>query len=74
MPRTLLRRGVSILDTVHEAGYFDQAHTDPIAPATDRETPARLRVQARQLSFLSTGQARCADPILGPPPTAGSIR
>ena len=49
---TLLKRGVSILDTVHEAGYFDQAHLTRSLRRLIGETPARLRVQARQLSFL----------------------
>jgi len=49
---TLLRRGVSILDTVHQAGYFDQAHLTRSLRRLIGETPARLRERARQLSFL----------------------
>jgi AraC-like DNA-binding protein len=49
---TLLQRGVSILDTVHQAGYFDQAHLTRSLRRLIGETPARLRDQARQLSFL----------------------
>ncbi len=49
---TLLRRGLSILDTVHQAGYFDQAHLTRSLRRLIGETPARLREPARQLSFL----------------------
>jgi methylphosphotriester-DNA--protein-cysteine methyltransferase len=49
---TLLRRGVPILDTVHQAGYFDQAHLTRSLRRLIGETPARLRERARQLSFL----------------------
>jgi AraC-like DNA-binding protein len=48
----LLKRGVSIVDTVHEAGYFDQAHLTRSLRRWIGETPARLRVPGRQLSFL----------------------
>ncbi|MBA2459482.1 MAG: AraC family transcriptional regulator [Gemmatimonadales bacterium] len=54
---TLLERGVSILDTVHQAGYFDQAHLTRSLRRLIGETPARLRERATQLSFLyKTGQ------------------
>jgi AraC-like DNA-binding protein len=49
---TLLRRGVSILDTAEQAGYFDQAHLTRSLRRYIGETPARLRLQSRQLSFL----------------------
>jgi AraC-like DNA-binding protein len=49
---TLLERGVYILDTVHQAGYFDQAHLTRSLRRLIGETPARLREHARQLSFL----------------------
>jgi AraC-like DNA-binding protein len=49
---TLLRRGVSILDAVHQAGYFDQAHLTRSLRRWIGETPARVGRQARQLSFL----------------------
>ncbi len=49
---TLLRRGLSILDTVHQAGYFDQAHLTRSLRRLIGETPSRLRGRARQLSFL----------------------
>jgi Helix-turn-helix domain len=48
----LLRRGVSIPDTVHEAGYFDQSHMTRSLRRLIGETPARLRSATRQLSFL----------------------
>lgn len=54
---TLLERGVSILDTVHQAGYFDQAHLTRSLRRLIGETTARLREHSRQLSFLyKTGQ------------------
>jgi AraC-like DNA-binding protein len=49
---TLLRGGASILDTVHLAGYFDQAHLTRSLRRWMGETPARIRVQESQLSFL----------------------
>jgi AraC-like DNA-binding protein len=49
---TLLKRGVSIFDTVHVAGYFDQAHLTRSLRQWIGETPARLRLQTQQLSFL----------------------
>jgi AraC-like DNA-binding protein len=49
---TLLQQRVSILDTVHQAGYFDQAHLTRSLRRLIGETPARLREQSRQLSFL----------------------
>lgn len=48
----LLTRGVSILDTVHEAGYYDQAHLTRWLRRLIGDTPARLRKRMRQLSFL----------------------
>ncbi len=45
--------GVSILDTVHQAGYFDQAHLTRSLRRLIGETPMRLREHVRQLSFLS---------------------
>jgi hypothetical protein len=49
---TLLREGVSILDGVHEAGYFDQAHLTRSVKALIGQTPAELVRGTRQLSFL----------------------
>ena len=48
----LLRRGVSILDTVHEAGYFDQAHLTRSVKHLVGQTPAKIANGAEQLSFL----------------------
>lgn len=48
----LLRQGVSIADTVHEAGYYDQAHLTRSLRHLIGETPARIARQERQLSFL----------------------
>ena len=49
---TLLQQGVSIRDTVHQAGYFDQAHLTRSLRRLIGETPAQLRKRATQLSFL----------------------
>jgi AraC-like DNA-binding protein len=49
---TLLKRGVSILDTVHEAGYFDQAHLNRAVKILIGQTPLEIRNGQQQLSFL----------------------
>jgi AraC-like DNA-binding protein len=48
----LLRDGAPILDTVHEAGYFDQAHLTRSLRVLIGQTPASVMRQDRQLSFL----------------------
>jgi AraC-like DNA-binding protein len=48
----LLRQGVSILDTVHEAGYFDQAHLTRALKFRIGQTPAEIARGTQQLSFL----------------------
>lgn len=48
----LLRRGVSIMDTVHEAGFFDQAHLTRSLTRLIGLTPAKIARGNRQLSFL----------------------
>jgi Helix-turn-helix domain len=48
----LLREGASILDTVHDAGYFDQAHLTRSLRHLIGQTPAKIRRGDRQLSFL----------------------
>jgi len=48
----LLRDGASILDTVHEAGYFDQAHLTRSLGVLIGETPASIMRHDAQLSFL----------------------
>lgn len=50
----LLKQGVSILDTIHEAGYFDQAHLTRSMNYFIGQTPAQILLQSRpeQLSFL----------------------
>lgn len=48
----LLRGGVSILDAVHEAGYFDQAHLSRSLRGLIGQTPAKILRQEAQLSFL----------------------
>ncbi len=49
---TLLQRGVPILDAVHQAGYFDQAHLTRSLRRLIGDTPAQVRDRIRQLSFL----------------------
>jgi hypothetical protein len=49
---TLLRDGASILDAVHEAGYFDQAHLTRSLRAFIGETPVGVMRNDAQLSFL----------------------
>ncbi len=48
----LLKQGVSILDTVHEADYFDQAHLTRSLRHLIGQTPARIIRATEQLSFL----------------------
>ena len=50
----LLQQGVPILDTVHEAGYFDQPHLTRSLKRFIGQTPAQLmgRRKAEQLSLL----------------------
>jgi hypothetical protein len=48
----LLKQGASILDTVHEAGFFDQAHLTRSLKRLIGQTPARVVRQEEQLSFL----------------------
>jgi hypothetical protein len=48
----LLREGASILDTVHEAGYFDQAHLTRSLKVLVGETPACVVRHDAQLSLL----------------------
>lgn len=48
----LLNQGVSILDTVHEAGYFDQAHLTRSLKHRIGLTPAEIIRAKQQLSFL----------------------
>jgi hypothetical protein len=48
----LLRQGLSILDTVYEAGYFDQAHLTRSLKHRIGQTPAEIVREEQQLSFL----------------------
>jgi AraC-like DNA-binding protein len=48
----LLREGVSILDVVHRAGYFDQAHLTRSLKRFIGETPTEVIQRQKQLSFL----------------------
>jgi AraC-like DNA-binding protein len=48
----LLREGLSILDVVHEAGYYDQAHLTRSLTRRIGLTPLQVARRAEQLSFL----------------------
>lgn len=48
----LLQNGRSILDTVHEAGFFDQPHMTRALRHLVGQTPAGVLRQDEQLSFL----------------------
>jgi len=48
----LLKQGVSILDTVHEAGFFDQAHLTRSLKHLVGQTPGGIVRACEQLSFL----------------------
>jgi AraC-like DNA-binding protein len=50
----LLQQGVSILDTVQEAGYFDQPHLTRSLKYLVGQTPAQIREKSRpeQMPFL----------------------
>ena len=48
----LLKQGVSILDTVHEAGYYDQAHLTRSLLHFIGQTPGQIARAEEQLSFL----------------------
>jgi AraC-like DNA-binding protein len=51
---TLLQQGLSILDVVYEAGYFDQPHLTRALKHFMGQTPAQIidRSRSQQLSFL----------------------
>ena len=48
----LLMRGTPILDVVHEAGYYDQAHLTRSLQRFIGQTPARIARREQQLSLL----------------------
>jgi AraC-like DNA-binding protein len=48
----LLKEGVSILDTVHKAGYYDQAHLTRSLKYLIGQTPGQIIRAEEQLSFL----------------------
>jgi len=48
----LLQQGVPVLDTVHEAGYFDQPHLTRAVKTLIGATPAEISRGTHQLSFL----------------------
>jgi hypothetical protein len=48
----LLKEGVSVLDAVHLAGYFDQAHLTRSLKFLIGQTPAKIMQGDKQLSFL----------------------
>jgi AraC-like DNA-binding protein len=48
----LLRQGTSILDVVHRAGYYDQAHLTRSVQRFIGQSPTRIARGKEQLSFL----------------------
>lgn len=54
----LLRGGAAILDVVHEAGYFDQAHLTRSLTRRIGQTPLAVSRGTEQLSFLYKTSAR----------------
>lgn len=48
----LLKQGTPILDVVHEAGYYDQAHLTRSLQRFIGQSPARIAKGESQLSFL----------------------
>jgi AraC-like DNA-binding protein len=48
----LLKQGVSILDTVYQAGYYDQAHLTRSLKYLVGQTPTQIIRAEEQLSFL----------------------
>ncbi len=48
----LLKQGVSILDTVEQAGYSDQPHLTRSLKLYTGQTPAQIALKAEPLSFL----------------------
>ena len=48
----LLRQGVSIMDAVHQAGYYDQPHLTRSLRRLIGQTPAQIIRAEKQLSFL----------------------
>ena len=56
--KVLLRQGTSILDAVHEAGYFDQAHLTRSLTHLIGQTPVEIGRGQTQLSFLYKTEPR----------------
>ncbi len=48
----LLKQGVSIVDTVHQAGYYDQAHLTRSLKMLIGQTPTQIFRAEAQLSYL----------------------
>jgi methylphosphotriester-DNA--protein-cysteine methyltransferase len=48
----MLQRGIPILDVVHQAGYYDQAHLTRSLQRFVGQTPARIARGDQQLSLL----------------------
>ncbi|OAI40403.1 AraC family transcriptional regulator [Planctomycetaceae bacterium SCGC AG-212-D15] len=53
----LLREGACILDAVHQAGYYDQAHLTRSLKRFVGQTPAQILRAEQQLSFLYKTQS-----------------
>jgi AraC-like DNA-binding protein len=71
----LLREGVSILDTVELAGYFDQPHLTRSLMRRMGQTPTQIIQRHQQLSFLYKTEAPSeAHDGVGEPTTSRRIR
>jgi hypothetical protein len=57
----LLQGGAAILDAVHDAGYFDQAHLTRSLRLLIGQTPLQILRQQAQLSFLYKTAAKSSD-------------
>jgi AraC-like DNA-binding protein len=68
----LLRSGESIAETVHQAGYCDQAHLTRSLTRRIGTTPARIQRQEQQLSFLYKTPAWADGKLVGLYPGAGT--
>jgi AraC-like DNA-binding protein len=53
-----LKQGHPILDVVHEAGYYDQAHLTRSLQRFVGQTPARIAQGREQLSLLYNREPR----------------
>ena len=60
----LLRTGSSVLDVVHDAGYFDQAHLTRSLRHLTGQTPVKILRKEVQLSFLYKTTGHSYDQVI----------